>query len=291
MLSMTGYGSASARVGPASVVVEARAVNQRFLDVRARLPIALAEHAGAMEEVARKQLVRGRVELWARLEGTLVGQVILDRDRAKAALRELAELRDELGSSEPIALSLLSVLPGLFVERPAADSDTLRAGLQQATQAACRELSAMRRTEGRALANDLRARVEGMQQLSARIQERDGELRDAYRDKLRARITSLLEGTGAGLDAGRLEQEVALLADRGDVSEEVTRLSSHCEQFGALLDASDEPVGRRLEFLLQEMGREVNTLGSKVNDLRVTACVLDLKVELERMREQAQNVL
>jgi uncharacterized protein (TIGR00255 family) len=291
MLSMTGYGSASARVGHASLAVEARAVNQRFLDVRARLPVALVEHAAAMEEVARKQLVRGRIELWARLEGSIVDRAILDRERAKAAMQELSALRDELGLTEPVPLSLLAVLPGLFVERPAADADTLRAILQQTTESACRELSTMRRTEGRALANDLRARVERTQRLSAQIQSRQGELRDAHRDKLRARIASLLEGTGAGLDPGRLEQEVALLADRGDVSEEVTRLSSHCQQFASLLDAGDEPVGRRLEFLLQEMGREVNTLGSKINDLQVTACVLDLKTELERMREQAQNVL
>jgi uncharacterized protein (TIGR00255 family) len=101
----------------------------------------------------------------------------------------------------------------------------------------------------------------------------------------------LLEGSTVTLDPGRLEHEVALQADRSDVSEELTRLQSHCQQFGALLGEGDEPIGRRLEFLLQEMGREVNTLGSKVSDLQVTGCVLDLKAELERMREQVQNVL
>jgi uncharacterized protein (TIGR00255 family) len=179
----------------------------------------------------------------------------------------------------------------LFVEEAGSDPDELRAAMQEAARAACRGLAGMRRTEGQALARDFSARLQRVQQISAQVEQRLPELSAAYRERLRSRVSALLEGSSVALDPGRLEHEVAMQADRSDVSEELTRLRSHCQQFGALLGEGEEPIGRRLEFLLQEMGREVNTLGSKVSDLQVTGCVLDLKAELERMREQVQNVL
>jgi uncharacterized protein (TIGR00255 family) len=291
MLSMTGFGTGSVRVGSAAVVVEARALNHRFLDVRVRLPAVLVDHSAAIEDVARAGLTRGRIELSARFEGRLSGKVVLDRERAKAALRELQDLQVELRRSEPLPLSLLSVVPGLFIEEASSQPDEIRSALHEATREACRALAGMRRSEGAALARDFVARLERVRHVSARIEQRLPELSAAYRERLRSRVNALLDGSAVTLDPGRLEHEVALQADRSDVSEELTRLNSHCQQFGALLGDSDEPIGRRLEFLLQEMGREVNTLGSKVSDLQVTSCVLDLKAELERMREQVQNVL
>jgi uncharacterized protein (TIGR00255 family) len=273
------------------VTVEARSVNQRFLDVRVRLPPPLIEHATAVEEVARKQLVRGRVEISARLDGSLSAGTLLDRERAKAAFRDLRDLRDELDLEDAVPLALLGAVPGLFVERVAIASDAVRDVLRTTTHAACQQLSSMRRTEGAALRRDLEQRVARLLELNAKIGERRSELDEAHRERLRGRIRNLVEGTQLQLDPGRLELEVALLADRADVSEEITRLASHCQQFAALLGQDDEPVGRKLEFLLQEMGREVNTLGSKVSDLAVTGCVLEQKTELERLREQVQNVL
>jgi uncharacterized protein (TIGR00255 family) len=289
---MTGYGSASVQVGSAVVTVEARAVNQRFLDVRVRVPNALSDCAAAMDSVARKQLVRGRVEIAARLEDALAGQVTLNRERAKHALRDLEALRSELGLSEPVPLSLLAALPGLFVEQLGFDPDALRESVQRATEAACHALTAMRRTEGLSLAADLRQHLARIEALGRELSQRQDGLTEGYRDKLRARISALLQGSSVTLDQGRLEQEVAIVAERADVSEEITRLLSHCGQFAGLLDAdSEEPSGRRLEFLLQEMGREVNTLGSKVSDLQCLGWILEQKAELERMREQVQNVL
>jgi uncharacterized protein (TIGR00255 family) len=288
---MTGYGAGSARAGSAVVVVEARTVNHRFLDVRVRLPGALADHAAAAEDVARKLLTRGRVELNGRVEGRLSGKVTLDRERAASALRELHELQRELGSDAPVPLSLLAAVPGLFAEEATGDADSVRAAVVAAAGEACRAVDAMRRVEGRALALDFEARLSRMTDLAARVAARIPELSAAHRDKLRARVQVLLEGTGVTLDPARLEPEIALLAERSDVAEELTRLRSHCDQFAQLLGAGDEPVGRRLEFLLQEMGREVNTLGSKISDLQVTSSVLELKAELERMREQVQNVV
>jgi uncharacterized protein (TIGR00255 family) len=290
MLSMTGYGTSTAQVGSAAIVVEVRTLNHRFLDVRARMPPALADHAVVADDIVRRLLVRGRVELTARLDGVLPGQVVLDRDRAKAALLALQQLRDELGMTEPVPLSLLSAVPGLFSEQ-ARDPEDMRAALHDAAQSACVALLAMRRNEGAALARDLGERIGRMNAICERVGERASGIADRYREKLRARILALLAGTSVALDPARLEHEVALAADRSDVSEELTRLESHCQQFLGLMERGDEPVGRQLEFLLQEMGREVNTLGSKVDDLELTAAMLELKAELERLREQVQNVL
>jgi uncharacterized protein (TIGR00255 family) len=290
MLSMTGYGIHSAQVGPATIVVEARALNHRFLDVRTRLPLALVDHAAVVDEVARKLLVRGRVELTARVEGALAGRIALDRQRAKAALSALQELRDELAVREPVPLSLLAAVPGLFVEE-ARDPVDMQKALQEAARGACQALVSMRRAEGTSLARDLSERIAHMGALGDRVRERADGLSERHRHKLRTRIAALLAGTGVNLDPGRLEQEVALLAERADVSEELTRLDSHCRQFDSLVRGGDEPIGRRLEFLLQEMAREVNTLGSKVDDLDLTGSMLELKAELERLREQVQNVL
>lgn len=291
MLSMTGYGSAHSEVGAARITVEVRAVNHRFLDVRPRFPHALGEHAAVAEEVARQRLGRGRVELTARIEGSVAGDIRLDRDRARAAFTELSALRDELGSKEPIPLSLLSCVPELFVQEPGADREAVAKAVREAATGACDALTQMRRTEGLALAADLAAHNDRIRELTAELRPQTADLVDAYRERLRARIERLIEGSAAALDAGRLEHEVALLADRTDVSEELTRLESHCGQLSDLLTLGDEPVGRKLEFLLQEMGREVNTIGSKAADLSLTRAVLEQKAELERLREQVQNVL
>jgi len=291
MLSMTGYGSARVKAGPGVIAIEARAVNHRFLDVRARLWGGLGDYAVVAEEVAKRLLERGRVEITGRMEGAAGGAVALDRERAASALSQLRALRDELAPGEALPLSLLTAVPDLFTAGAPVADDTMRGTVERAARQACEALLAMRRVEGDALAADLGARNARLMALGAEITTHTTVLVDKLRTRLRARITALLEGTGATLDGGRLEQEVAVLADRADVSEELTRLCSHCEQIAQLLAPGTQPVGRRLEFLLQEVGREINTLGSKVTELAVTRLVVDLKTELERMREQAQNVL
>jgi uncharacterized protein (TIGR00255 family) len=289
---MTGYGSGRAHAGAAVVVVDARAVNGRFLDVHVRLASPLTDHASVVDDAARRQLVRGRIEISGRLDGPPLGVAVLNQKRARAAIESLQGLRDALGSSEPIPLSLLSIVPGLFAEQADSDTPMIRDALQQAVILACEALMNMRRAEGRTLCEDLRRRTSRVAELGAIVAALAPALTQGYRERLRKRIADLLENTGTALDLGRLEHEVALLADRADVTEEATRLQSHCAQFLSLLDgAGDEPVGRKLEFLLQELNREVNTLGSKIADLQVTRYVLDLKAELERMREQVQNVV
>jgi uncharacterized protein (TIGR00255 family) len=286
---MTGFGRARAEVGTAVAVVEARAVNHRFLDVRVRVPPALQDHAARIEEPARKRLVRGRIELSARLESR-GGEVALQRGRAESAYRALVELRDALAPGEAVPLSLLSAVPDLFAETTDRDEEHVAKALARAASGACDALMEMRAAEGAELARDMRDRLQRVRELAAAIRPRVPVVVDEYRERLAARIERLLAGTDVQADPARLAHEVALVADRADIEEELTRLGSHAEQLDTLL-AAEEPVGRKIEFLLQELGREVNTIGSKVGDVEITRHVLELKSELERMREQVQNIL
>ena len=293
MLSMTGYGRGQAPLGRASFVVEIRAVNHRFLDLRVRADSELAGETHVLEAYVRKHAVRGRLDVSARVEGKLGSDVSLDRSRARAAFAELCALRDELAPNEPVPLSLLSGVPSLFSEAGAPSSELRLTAAERAVRAACDDLLRMRQTEGAALAADLDRRAE---LLLARVEqvEAAAAAQSAHlRDKLLARVRKLIDGaTDIPLDPGRLELEVALLADRADVSEELTRLRSHLSQLRKLVAAATaEPIGRKLEFLIQELGREANTTGAKLADATAAQQVLEIKAELERMREQVQNVL
>lgn len=290
MRSMTGYGRGSAPLEALQITVEIRSVNHRYLDIRTRFAGPLSEHAAAMEELVKSQLGRGRVELVAKYEGNIRGVPELDWHRARSAFGALVALRDELCPDQEVPLSLLSVVPDLFQVREPTSSDTLRGAVLAATTEALQQLQRMRETEGVSLHRDLAQRVKRIQELLGQVATHVPRLVDSYRQQLRNRVTALLPA-GLPLDEGRLEHEIAVFADRSDIAEELTRLGSHCSQFSALLDSPTEVVGRRLDFMLQEMGREANTIGSKVSDTSTTSFVVELKAELERMREQAQNVL
>jgi uncharacterized protein (TIGR00255 family) len=289
--SMTGYGTGVADLGRGRLVVEARAVNHRFLDVLVRFPPEIAEQAWASEAVVRRLAERGRIEITARVEGTVGGEVVIDLDRARAAYRSLVAFRDELSPGEPVPLYLLASVPGLFTAAEAPDAGQVRQAVEQATEQACLQLGQMREVEGEALAADLSKRIERLLELTCPIDARCPAAVAGYREKLRSRIQNLVQDCEIIPDPGRLEHEVALFADRSDISEEITRLRSHCEQLRDILSTESGPTGRRIEFLLQEMVREVNTIGSKTSDLEITRPVIELKTEIERMREQAHNIL
>lgn len=286
---MTGFGVGDALLGGGRLVAEVRSVNGRFLDVRAKLPRDLADFGLFAEQVLRAGLRRGRVELVVRVEGPVFSAFSLDRQRLRSAFSALRELRDELDPGAELPLSVLAAVPDLFA--PAVeDPDEVRAALERAISAALSAMGAMCEAEGRVLAKDALTRVERVREAVREIGERALGARDATRARLEERLGRLLEGRDARLDPGRLEAEVALLVDRSDVAEELTRLRCHLDHFAAALEARGEPVGRKLEFLLQELVREANTLGSKAQDAAVSALVVDVKVELERLREQVQNV-
>lgn len=291
MQSMTGYGSGRATLGDGHVVLDLRAVNHRYLDVRVRLPSRIQSRTPIVERAIRNRLERGRIDVTARLEGQTLPQPSLDIERARAVYQELGSLRDALNPDEALPLSLLSCVPDLFVASRAIDEEALAQALTGAANEACDAIAAMRRTEGDALAAELSSRLGDAETHLQALKAELPKMVQGRRARLRDRLEALLADVSVELQPGRLEQEIAILSDRSDIAEELVRLDSHRSQMLELINDSNKPVGKRLDFLLQEMTREVNTIGSKVQDTPVTNLVIELKATVEQMREQAQNVL
>ncbi len=286
---MTGFGLGEATLGEGRVVLEVRSLNHRFLDVRVRVPSELSDQGFYLEQLARERLERGRYDIGVRLEGTPLPPPRLDTARARAAYRALAQLRDELAPGSELPITAVTAVPDLLSTSSAADVDAVRAALALVLERGLQSLDEMRRTEGAALERELSGRLGSARTLLQSIAARGDEMVRAHRERLRQRLDRLLADTGVRVEDGRIETEIAVIADRSDVTEELVRLESHYAQFEELLK-KDEAVGRRLDFLLQEIGREVNTVGSKSQDAPVAHLVVEMKSEIERMREQVQNV-
>lgn len=294
---MTGFGVGDAMLAGTDdaaprgdkLTVEIRAVNHRFLDVRVRVPSQVPDLANVVESLARERLSRGRFDINVRLDGAVLGAMVIDQVRARTVFSELKKLRDELAPDADVPLSLLGAVPDLFVPSIEREGHALDASLAAAFDAALRSLDAMRLREGLALAEDLVRRLATIRRLMQAVTARAPNVVDAYRKRLKERAERLRASSDVEVEPGRLEQELALFADRIDVAEELTRLESHCAHFESLLHTA-EAVGRRLDFLLQEMAREANTIGSKSQDVAIAHAVVELKAEIERMREQVQNV-
>lgn len=289
MRSMTGFGSGNATLGSARLGIEVRGVNHRFLDVRVRVPRELADLTSFVEQLARERLSRGRFEVALRVDGLALGLTTLDRDRAKSAYKELCDLRDEIAPGTEVPFSMLASIPDLFVSCVDRKLDSLKETSRAAFDAAMIAFDEMREREGQALSEDLARRLETVRSLACTVGERAPDLMDGHRRRLRERTERLRSSVDVAMDDGRLEQEIAIFAERIDISEELTRFESHCDQFSRLLE-STKAVGRRLDFLLQEMSREANTAGAKSPDAQIAHAVVEMKAELERMREQVQNV-
>jgi uncharacterized protein (TIGR00255 family) len=289
MHSMTGFGIGEAALEEGRLSLELRALNHRFLDVRVRVPNEIADHAFFLEQLVREHLARGRFDVGVRVSGTALPSVSFSRERAQAVYAALLELRDALAPGTEVPVTALTTLPELVTTPVELDVEVLRRALSAAFDVALSRLREMRAREGSALALELRARVGRCRRLLAEIRSRSSGLVDVYRARLRERVDRLVAGTAIQVDAGRLEAELVLLVDRSDISEELARLGSHFDQFEALFE-TDEPVGRRLDFLLQEVAREGNTIGAKSQDAPIAHLIVELKTEVERIREQVQNV-
>lgn len=288
--SMTGYGRGQAPAGEGAWVVELRAVNSRFLDFHLRLPPNLS----ALEERAKKaisaRLTRGRVNLTVTASGVVEAapHLVLNRPLAREYARVLSELQEELGLDEDPGLGPFLYNRDLIQAVEAGpDPEAVWAQLEPALSQALEEAEAMRRAEGESLAQDLAQRLVRVQELFTQAASRSEAIVDSYRQRLGERIAKLLGETPP--DPARLAQEVAIIADKCDVTEEAVRAMSHLEQFRQFLSA-EEPVGRKLDFLVQELNREANTMGSKSPDAAASQTIVELKTELERIREQVQNI-
>ncbi|WP_420462275.1 YicC/YloC family endoribonuclease [Candidatus Palauibacter sp.] len=289
--SMTGYGASTVTGAEGTVTVEARSVNSRGLKVVVKAPPSAERWEGELRELAQSRAGRGRLDLFVRVETapTEEGRA-LDETRVREVLDACARLRDEFGvPGEPDVASLLHV-GGLFARGGAEgaefalDPDSLK----QAAAEALDDLVAMRDREGARLAVDLRERLAGIRRAVDGAAELAPQRLERERTRLQAAVAEL---AGKGLDEDRLTREIALIADRWNVGEELVRARSHLEAFEEFLEApSDEPVGKRLGFLVQELQREVNTLGAKANDPGISRLVVEAKNEIERLREQVENV-
>ncbi|MFH1807725.1 MAG: YicC/YloC family endoribonuclease [Pseudomonadota bacterium] len=292
--SMTGYGLGTGSSEGIVLAVELRAVNHRYLELRVHLPPPLLAHEARVTSQLQQALRRGRIDAFVRVDSSsrALTRVRADLDLAKQYLGALRQICDTLHLPGAIDVMPLAGLRDVLVgDEPASDDDTTWGALQQALAGALTELNSARQAEGARLVEDLQSRLDTLRSLSERVTAQLPEIVQNVRTRLDTRVRELLvaAGHGATLDETRLLTEVALLAERSDATEELVRLRAHLDAMAALL-AGDGQVGRKADFLCQELLREINTLGSKVSDLGVTTLVVELKTELERVREQIQNL-
>jgi len=291
--SMTGYGAAERTTDEVRIAIEIRTVNNRSLKISQRTPEGLGAAEVEIERLVRRRLTRGTVHVLLTVEPVgAAARAPINRKVLAAYWKDLAALRDELGGDDsPPALEALLALPGVVGDEAVVLTGikNLAALVEKTAGEALDRLDAMRETEGQATANDMAANLEDVARRGPIVRQRAGLVIQDYHQRLQERVQALLEGVEMPADDATLAREVAFFAERSDINEELSRLESHVEQMRGLLGAS-EPVGRRLEFLAQEMYREANTIGSKANDAEIAREVLQIKVAVDRLREQSQNI-
>lgn len=288
--SMTGFGQGEAADAGYAVQVEIKSVNHRYLDLFFRIPKQYSQLEETLRTVITGRLARGRVEVTLSVEefGDQERIVQINNALLKGYLQALRTIQSELGSEDKIQLSDILALPGLLeVDEPPLDWDNLQQLVAQAANAALDGLEAMREAEGRRLCADLEEKLLQVEKLRADVAGIAPQVVVDYRKRLRERLGELLDGTT--LTEERFLGEVAIFADRCSIDEELVRLASHIQEFKETLK-SHASVGRKLDFLIQEMNREVNTIGSKANNVHIAASVVSMKSELEKIREQVQNI-
>jgi uncharacterized protein (TIGR00255 family) len=288
---MTGFGRGRAQRDTLALTVEIRSVNSRYCEISSRLPRTLSEYEVVVQNLVKASITRGRISIMVQPEsaGDLILPIRVDLPQVRAYAHLLRTMAVEAGIDEPVSLSHLLNFPELIttVEEAITPGDDTRALLIAASEEAIRQLTDMRRKEGDTLRFDLLQRLGTIEQFLAEVIARAPERVAEARSRMTERLTELFSDDR--LDKERLEMEVALLSDRLDVTEECVRLSSHLQMFREAMD-SDEPTGRKLNFITQEVNREVNTIGSKANDARVARLAVEMKEELEKIREQVQNI-
>ncbi len=288
--SMTGYGKKDGTSQQAGVTVEIRSVNHRFLEVAVRVPRSLAQLEDQIRKAVQQRCLRGRVDVSMSVHsaGGSLKTVQIDQPLAKQYHAALKKLQKTLGLRGAVDISVLAGFRDIvsITDEPI-DTEHLGKTVLRVLGGALTDLEKMRKREGDALAKDLALHLDAIRAAKSAVGERAPELAKTAFERMKGRIEALLHSELP--DPARLQQELALYADRSDISEELVRLESHMLQFDQTLRRK-ESVGKTLEFLLQEMGREVNTIGSKANDADIAALVVRMKAELEKLREQVQNV-
>jgi uncharacterized protein (TIGR00255 family) len=289
MQSMTGCGAGRASRDGWEVTAELKTVNHRFLDLSMRLPRNISFLESVIRETAGKGLRRGHVDVFITVRNTEASsvQISVDEELARQYWEAGKAMFEAIGTDNDLTVSRLLLMEGVTtLTEKEMDQELVSALCAEAVEQAVAQVSAMRQKEGTHLKEDLKFHLEQAAGLRRKILDRAPNVVSDYREKLEGRLKSLLSD---GVDPQRLAQEVAIMADRCAIDEELARLESHLRQMGAYLEAEGE-IGKKMDFLIQEMNREANTIGSKAQDSEIAQCVVDLKSEIEKLREQIQNV-
>ncbi len=288
--SMTGYGRAVETVNGREFTVELRSVNNRYLDCSVRLPRMLSFAEDAVKQAVKASVSRGKVDVFISVssEGGEEVRISLNKSVLEGYLAAMQQMVTQYGITDDVSVSAVSRLPEvLTVEKPQVDEEQLMADLMGVVKKALDGYDAMRCTEGAALDRDLRSRGQTILELVSQVEQGNAQTVIDYRARLEAKLREVLENTA--IDESRILTEAAIFADKVAVDEETVRLRSHLQQMNTMLDGGGA-VGRKLDFLLQEMNREANTIGSKCTDVKLARIVVDIKAELEKIREQTQNI-
>ena len=288
--SMTGYGRAVETVNGREFTVELRSVNNRYLDCAVKLPRALSFAEDAVKQAVKGAISRGKVDVFISLrsESAQDVKITLNAPMVEGYIAAMRQMAKDYGIREDISVSLLSRMPDVFtVDKPEVDEEQLLSDLLSVVGKALERFDAMRTAEGKALENDLRSRGETILSLVEQVEDGSGQTVADYRTRLENKLKEVLANTA--IDESRILTEAAIFADKVAVDEETVRLRSHLDQMNNMLTTGGA-IGRKLDFLLQEMNRESNTIGSKCSDVRLARIVVDIKAELEKIREQTQNI-
>lgn len=290
--SMTGFGRGEYNDGKRNMLVEIKSVNHRYSDIQVRMPRRYSFAEDAIRNAVKAHISRGKIDVQLSVEYISESdiKVELNKPLAEQYISNFKELKDEYGVQGEITLELLSGMPEVLKQSSdVEDEEEIRSSIVKATDAAAENLEKMRAVEGEKLAQDLLKRADLIKDMVAEIEEKAASLPGIYKEKLTARINDILDGA-APVNEDRLAQEVAIFADKADITEEITRLKSHMDQMKSIINESKGADGKKLDFLVQEMNREANTIGSKANDLGITEVMLRIKSEVEKIREQVQNI-
>lgn len=289
---MTGYGRGAFSGENFAVTVEIKTVNNRFLDINLRMPYELQPLEAGLKKVVTNRLSRGRADVSVQFERSEEIIYELNRPLIAGYLSALKQMSEEFNLSGEPDINVIARLPNVLQNQKDGLSEDFTKGIETALDGALDELEAMRVVEGNSLQVELDARLIEIQKHLPVIETESENVAEEYRQRLKKRITELLAKSDAQIeiDQARLAQEVAYLAERSDISEEITRLKSHLEQFRQIMCSGDKEIGKRLDFLTQELNREANTISSKTNNLTVKEAALAVKSEIEKIREQIQNI-
>ena len=290
--SMTGFGRGEYSDGKRNIIVEIKSVNHRYSDITVKMPRRYAFAEDKVKSAVKEKLRRGKVDVSILVENITENDVNIKLNEmlAKQYFDNLKQLQDQFDVSGDISLQFLASLPDVMKAIPdVEDEEEITKAILIPTEQAAANLEEMRAAEGQKLAEDLIAKGENIKRILDQIAERAPQVAVAYTEKLRVRITELI-GSSVQVPEDRILVEAAIFADKCAIDEEITRLNSHLIQMKDIITRSTQPDGKKLDFLVQEMNREANTIGSKANDITITGHMLDIKSEIEKIREQVQNI-